>query len=115
MIGAKPLHIRCDKIDGFIRFYDGTRYLVLFEPEKCGFIYRVRYLMGVKSGIIYVICHNYAKIKVESYHTSPLEKALTLHNVIILIQSALAQIKIFTTIIYLGKGSYHLRRNNNNR
>ena len=34
LIGAKPLHIRFGKVDGFIRVYDGTRYLVLFCPEK---------------------------------------------------------------------------------
>ena len=28
-MGAKPLCIRLDKIDGFIKIYDGTRYLVL--------------------------------------------------------------------------------------
>ena len=52
MICAKPLHIRFDKVDGFIRVYDGTRYLVLFGDEKCGFIYnRIKYLIGVKSNI----------------------------------------------------------------
>ena len=30
--GAKPLHIRFNKIGGFIRVYNGTRYLVLFGP-----------------------------------------------------------------------------------
>ena len=52
LIGAKPLHIRLDKMDGFIRVFDGTRYLVLFD-----FIHynRTRYLIGVKSGIRYVI------------------------------------------------------------
>ena len=34
LIGAKPLRIRLDKIDGFIRVYNGTKYLVLFCPEK---------------------------------------------------------------------------------
>ena len=24
LVGAKPLLIRCDKVDGFIREYDGT-------------------------------------------------------------------------------------------
>ena len=28
LIGPKPLHIRVDKIDGFIRIYDKTSYLV---------------------------------------------------------------------------------------
>ena len=32
--GAKPLRIRFDKLDEFIRVYDETRYLVLFGPEK---------------------------------------------------------------------------------
>ena len=38
LINAKHLHIRFDKIDGFIRVYDGTRYLVLFGSEKNDFI-----------------------------------------------------------------------------
>ena len=33
-IGVKQLRIRFDKTDGFIRVYDGTRYLVLFGGEK---------------------------------------------------------------------------------
>ena len=28
LMGAKPLRIRFDKIDGFIKTYDGIRYLV---------------------------------------------------------------------------------------
>ena len=39
LIDVKPLHIRFDKIDGFIRVYDGTGYLVLFRSEKYDFIY----------------------------------------------------------------------------
>ena len=59
LIAAKPLCIRFDKIDGFIRVYDGTRYLVLFGSDKYDLIYnRIRYLTGVKSGITYVISHN---------------------------------------------------------
>ena len=30
LIDSKPLRTRFDKIDGFIRIYDGTRYLTLF-------------------------------------------------------------------------------------
>ena len=49
MIGAKPLNIRFDKVDGSIAVYD-TRYLVLFGGEKYDFIYkRIRYLTQVKS------------------------------------------------------------------
>ena len=32
LIGAKPLCISFDKVDGFNRVYDGSRYLVLFNP-----------------------------------------------------------------------------------
>ena len=43
LIDYKPLRIRFDKIDGFIRVYDGTRYIVLFGSEKYDFIYsRIR-------------------------------------------------------------------------
>ena len=39
MIGAKPWHKRFDKLNGFIRIYDGTRYLVLVGPKKFDAIY----------------------------------------------------------------------------
>ena len=58
--------IRFDKVDGLIRIYDGTRYLVLFAGQKFDFIYsRITYLIEVKSGITYVIYHNYKKIKID--------------------------------------------------
>ena len=34
LIGPKPLHIRFEKIDLFIRIYDRTRHLKLFNSEK---------------------------------------------------------------------------------
>ena len=88
LIGEKSLHISFDKTDGSIRVYYGTRYLVLSGPEKYGAIYdRSRYLLGQIRGITYVISHNYARIKIDSYDPLPLEKTLSLHNVIILIKS----------------------------
>ena len=86
LVDAKPLRIRFDKIDEFVRVYDGTRYLVLFGSEKYNASYnRIRYFLSHKSGITYVLFffHYYAKIKVDSYHYLPIEKTLTLHNVII--------------------------------
>ena len=45
-IRAKPLHIRFDKVDGFIRVYDGTKCLVLLGLEKEDTIYnRIRCLL----------------------------------------------------------------------
>ena len=88
LIGPKPLSIRFNKIDGSIIIYDGTRYLVLFGAEKYESIFnRITYLKGIKSGITYVISHDYIRIKVGSYDSLPPERALTFHNVIILIKS----------------------------
>ena len=55
LIGATPLRIRFNKIDGVIRVYEGIRSLVLFGAEKHDSIYnRIRYFIGVKRSIIYV-------------------------------------------------------------
>ena len=94
MIGAKPLRIciRFDKVDGFIKVYDGTRYLVLFGPEKYEAIYnRIRYFISQKNSITFDFSHNYTRIKIDSYNSLPLEKHLSPHNVIILIKSVLKQ------------------------
>ena len=88
LIGKKPLRIRFHKVDGFIRVYDGTRYLVLFSAEKYDAISdRIRYLISLKSSITYFTSHNYGRNKIDSYDALFLEKALTLHNFIILIKS----------------------------
>ena len=55
LIDLNSLHIRFDKIDGFIRSYSGTRYLALFGSEKYDAIYnRIRYLVNQKSNITYI-------------------------------------------------------------
>ena len=56
LIGAKPLHIRFDKIDRFIRVYNGTRYLVLISPEKYDAIYKnIRYCASQKKVVLYML------------------------------------------------------------
>ena len=47
-MGAKPLGIRLNKIDGFIRFYGGKfRYLVLFDHGLFGKICdKIKYLIN---------------------------------------------------------------------
>ena len=88
MIAAKPLSIRFNKEDGFIRVYDETRYVVLFGPEKYDAIYsRIRYLVSLKSGITNFTSHKYLRIKIDSYNVLPLEEILTDHNVITVIKS----------------------------
>ena len=50
LIDPKPLLIRLDKIDGFIKIYDGS--LTLTDIEKFDTIYnRSRHLISLKSGI----------------------------------------------------------------
>ena len=64
-----------DKIDGFIRDYDGTKCLLIFRPEKSDAILdRNRYLIGLKRGITYVVSDNNAKLKIDLDDDSPLEK-----------------------------------------
>ena len=47
-----PMRIRFDKVGGFIWDFDGTRYLVLFGPEKYDTIYvRMRSLISRKGSI----------------------------------------------------------------
>ena len=112
LIGAKPWRIMFDKVEGFIRVYDGATYLILFGPEKYDAIYnRIRYLISQKRSITYVFSHNYAKIKIESYDSLPLEKTLSLHNVIILIKSVLNKNKNhYYYNIFLKKCSYQLAK-----
>ena len=86
LIVFNPFGIRFDKIDGYIRVYNGTKYLVLFGNKKYDSIYdRIRYLISVKSVITYKISHNYATIKVDSCDS--------------LSQFGI-KIKIITTLIY---------------
>ena len=92
-MNAKPLRIRFDKVDGFIKIYDETRYLVLFGPERYDTIYnKIRYLISKERGIIVLIViiiinHNFGRIRIDSYNSLPKGKTLTFHNVIILIKS----------------------------
>ena len=88
LIDSKPLRIRFDIINEFIRIYDGTRYLTLFGSEQYDAIYN-RIRLSLKSGITYIFSHYLAKIKVDSYDSLPIEKLLTLHNVIIQMKSVL--------------------------
>ena len=90
LIGSKSLRVIFDKIDGFIRNYDGTRYLTLLRSEKYDGIHnRIIYVISLKSSITYIFSHYFAKIKVHYYDSLLIEKILNLHNVIILIKSVL--------------------------
>ena len=66
LIGAKPLRIMFDKVDGVIRDYNGTEYLPLFGYQKYNAIFN-------RSGI-YVVSHNLGKITIDSDNDLPLEE-----------------------------------------
>ena len=72
-IGSKPLCIRFNEIDEFIKIYDGIRYLVLFGSGLYDAIYNwIRYLISEKSGITDSINHDFARIRIDSYNSSPI-------------------------------------------
>ena len=101
--GAKPLHIRFDKKDGFIKTHDKFRYLVLFDYGYCDKICdKIKYLISEKSGIRDSINHNLGRIRIESYDSLPIEKIYTFHNVIIHIKSVVNKNKTkYYYIIFL--------------
>ena len=84
--------------------------LVSFGSENYDPIYNwITYFVSVKSGITYIIYHNYAKLKVDSYDSLPLEKTITFHNVKILIKSVLNKDKNnYYYSIFLEKASFEL-------
>ena len=59
----------------------------MMELDNDSIYIRIRYLISVKNGITNMISHNYAKIKLDSYDSLPLEKTITFHDVITLIKS----------------------------
>ena len=87
----KPLHIRFDKLDGFLRVRGNEfRHLLLFDyglfDENGG---KIKYLISEESGITDSINHNFGVIRIDSYIFLPIEKILSVSNVIILIKSVI--------------------------
>ena len=72
---------------------------------------RIRYLIRLKSSITYIFSHYFAKIKVDSYCSFPIEETLTLYDVIIIFKSVLNKDKKhYYYEIFLGKCSYQLAK-----
>ena len=84
------MRIRFDKIDGIIRIYDRSRYLILFGNKIYDAINdKIRCLISIKNRITSTIYHYFAKLKVDSYDSLPIQKTLTLRNLIIHIKPVL--------------------------
>ena len=67
---AKTLRIRFNIIEKFIKIHDKVRYLLLFDYSYCDKIC----LKSEKSGIMDSINHNFAKVRIDSYDSFPIEK-----------------------------------------
>ena len=71
-MGKKPFRTWFDKTDGFIKIYGRIRYLVLivyneiYDQAKC--------LISEKSGITDSIDCNFARIRIDSCNSLPIEK-----------------------------------------
>ena len=82
--GAKPLRIRFNETDGFIKTHDKIRHLVLFHYSDCDNICdKIKYLISEQSGITDSINQNFAIIRIDSYDSFPIETILNFYNVII--------------------------------
>ena len=78
------MQIGFDKIDGFIKIYNGTIYLILLGPEKYDASYdRISYLISLESWIIYIFVPCFAKIKFDSYDSLVIEKILAIMQIVI--------------------------------
>ena len=65
-MGRKSLRIRFNKINGFIKSYEGIRYLILYNYKRYNAIYdKMKYLLSEKSGITHSINHNFARIRTD--------------------------------------------------
>ena len=75
LMGEKPLHISFDKVDVFIKIYDGTRYLVLISSGWYDEIYnRIRFLISERVVDRDSINHYFARIRIDSYNSLLIEK-----------------------------------------
>ena len=85
-MGAKPLCIRFDKVDGFIKIYDETRYLLSFGPKNMIQFMIELDILQVKKVVLHIVLIIILQ-ESELIQVIPIEKTLTFHNVIVLIKS----------------------------
>ena len=97
-----------------ILIYD-ISYKTLIDPKSlCIRFDKIDGLISLKSGVTYIFSHYFAKFKVDTYDSLPIEKILALHNAIIHIISVLNKDKNYYYYkIFLGRYSYQLANNHN--
>ena len=112
--GPKPLRIRFDKIDGFIRVRGSEfTYLVLFDyglfDKICD---GIKYLISEKCSIGDSIIYFFGRIRIDSSNYLPIEETLNFHNIITLIKSVVNKNKKnYYYNIFLEKVSYKDKSN----
>ena len=68
LMGEKPLRTKFNEINGFIKIYDGIRYLLLHYYERYNVNNdRIRYHISEKSGITDSISHNFDRMRIDSW------------------------------------------------
>ena len=73
--GGKPLPIKYNKINGFIKIHvklDIHYYLFIVIVIKV--MVRLKYLLSEKSGITDSVSHNFARIRIDSYDSLATKK-----------------------------------------
>ena len=111
-MAAKPLGIRFNEIDKFMKIYHGTRYLVLLGHiwyDKIGD--SIKYLISGKSGITDSINCNFGRIRIDSYNSLPIEKIQTFHVTIFIKSVVNKNRNKYYHNIYLKNGSYKDKSN----
>ena len=99
-----PLCIRFDEIVGFIKVYSGIRCLVLLEYNE---IYdKIKCLISEQSDITDNIDCSFARIRIDSHKSLPIEKILIFYNAIILIKSVVNELKINYYTIFSENGLF---------
>ena len=69
----------CDKVDGFILHYGGTKHSTLFGSKKYNNVFnRIKCFIRLKRNILYVVSHNYRKIKTDSEDDLTIKKSIDL-------------------------------------
>ena len=85
---------------------------MLFGPRYYDVTYnRIRYLISEKRDITGCINHNFARTRIDSYNSLPIEKAVTFHNVIILIKSVNKNENSYFFNTFIEKGLYEDKPN----
>ena len=85
---------------------------MLFGPRYYDVTYnRIRYLISEKRDITGCINHNFARTRIDSYNSLPIENAVTFHNVIILIKSVNKNENSYFFNIFIEKGLYEDKPN----